>query len=170
MKIYTKTGDAGTTSLVGGSRVSKSDARLEAYGTIDELNSFFGLLRAEIQQSDIQAFLLKIQQNMFVVGGYLATDTTKIALPPSLKLDETEVVLLENAIDEIAVQLPPLKNFVIPGTNRVSALCHVCRSVARRAERRVYALESEVEICSEVKKYLNRLSDYLFVLARFLEF
>ncbi len=170
MKIYTKTGDTGTTSLVGGSRVAKIDVRLEAYGTIDELNSFLGLLRAEVEQEGIREFLLKIQQNMFVVGGYLATDTTKIALPPSLKLDETEIVVLETAIDEIAEKLPPLKDFVIPGTNRSSALCHVCRSVARRAERRIYALEGEAEICSEVKKYINRLSDYLFVLARFLEF
>ncbi len=159
----------GTTSLVGGSRVAKNDARLEAYGTIDELNSFLGLLRSEIVQEDIQAFLLKIQQNMFVIGGYLATDTTKTMLPSSLILDEQEVLLLENAIDEISAQLPLLKNFVTPGQNHSSALCHVCRSVARRAERRIFALSGNVEICTNVKKYINRLSDYLFVLARFLE-
>jgi len=170
MKIYTKTGDNGETSLVGGIRVSKCDIRLEAYGTIDELNSFLGLLRAELTDKNIQQFILNIQNNMFVIGGYLATDTTKKTLPDSLQLPKGEVLLLEKAIDKLSSQLLSLKGFVVPGTNRVSALCHVCRSIARRAERNIYVLEKETMISVEIKKYINRLSDYLFVLARFVEF
>lgn len=170
MKIYTKMGDNGETSLVGGVRVPKSDIRLEAYGTIDELNSFLGLLRADLIDEDIQHFILNIQNNLFVVGGYLATDITKRSLPDSLQLAENEVSLLEDAIDKVSSQLLRLNGFVVPGTNRISALCHVCRAVARRAERNIYVLEKETVISVEVKKYINRLSDYLFVLARFLEF
>lgn len=170
MKIYTKMGDNGETSLVGGVRVPKSDIRLEAYGTIDELNSFLGLLRADLIDEDIQHFILNIQNNLFVVGGYLATDITKRSLPDSLQLAENEVSLLEDAIDKVSSQLLRLNGFVVPGTNRISALCHVCRAIARRAERNIYVLEKETVISVEVKKYINRLSDYLFVLARFLEF
>lgn len=170
MKIYTKMGDNGETSLVGGVRVPKSDIRLEAYGTIDELNSFLGLLRADLIDEDIQHFILNIQNNLFVVGGYLATDITKRSLPDSLQLAENEVSLLEDAIDKVSSQLLRLNGFVVPGTNRISALCHVCRAVARRAERNIYVLEKETVISVDVKKYINRLSDYLFVLARFLEF
>lgn len=169
MKIYTKTGDNGETSLVGGVRVSKSDIRLEAYGTIDELNSFLGLLRSEVQDEKYQHFIFKIQNDLFTIGGYLATDTTLTPLHASLQLDEKEVYLIEEAIDDISKQLPPLKNFVIPGKSRISALCHVCRSVARRAERNIYILENTVPISFVVKKYMNRLSDYLFVLARLME-
>ncbi len=163
-------GDNGETSLVGGVRVPKSDIRLEAYGTIDELNSFLGLLRADLIDEDIQHFILNIQNNLFVVGGYLATDITKRSLPDSLQLAENEVSLLEDAIDKVSSQLLRLNGFVVPGTNRISALCHVCRAIARRAERNIYVLEKETVISVEVKKYINRLSDYLFVLARFLEF
>mgnify|MGYP003410122079 CR=1 FL=1 len=170
MKIYTKTGDNGETSLVGGIRVSKCDIRLEAYGTIDELNAFLGLMHAELTDKNIQKFILNIQNNMFVIDGYLATDTTKKTLPDSLQLPKGEVLLLEKAIDKLSSQLLSLKGFVVPGTNRVSALCHVCRSIARRAERNIYVLEKETMISVEIKKYINRLSDYLFVLARFVEF
>lgn len=170
MKIYTKTGDAGTTSLVGGVRISKSDIRLDAYGTIDELNSFLGLLRAEMNNDDLQQFILHIQHNMFVIGGYLATDMTKSELSDSLQLNDREVVLIEKAIDEIEEKLPRLSNFVVPGENRISALCHVCRSITRRAERQIYALDKVAPVSVEVKKYINRLSDYLFVLARIMEF
>lgn len=170
MKIYTKTGDAGTTSLVGGMRISKSDIRLDAYGTIDELNSFLGLLRAEMNNDDLQQFILHIQHNMFVIGGYLATDMTKSELSDSLQLNDREVVLIEKAIDEIEEKLPRLSNFVVPGENRMSALCHVCRSITRRAERQIYALDKVAPVSVEVKKYINRLSDYLFVLARIMEF
>lgn len=170
MKIYTKTGDAGTTSLVGGVRISKSDIRLDAYGTIDELNSFLGLLRAEMNNDDLQQFILHIQHNMFVIGGYLATDMTKSELSDSLQLNDWEVVLIEKAIDEIEEKLPRLSNFVVPGENRISALCHVCRSITRRAERQIYALDKVAPVSVEVKKYINRLSDYLFVLARIMGF
>lgn len=170
MKIYTKTGDAGTTSLVGGVRISKSDIRLDAYGTIDELNSFLGLLRAEMNNDELQQFILHIQHNMFVIGGYLATDMTKSELSDSLQLNDREVVLIEKAIDEIEEKLPRLSNFVVPGENRISALCHVCRSITRRAERQIYALDKVAPVSVEVKKYINRLSDYLFVLARIMEF
>lgn len=170
MKIYTKTGDTGTTSLVGGVRISKSDIRLDAYGTIDELNSFLGLLRAEMNNDKFQQFILHIQHNMFVIGGYLATDITKSKLSASLQFDDREVALIEKAIDEIEEKLPRLSNFVVPGENRISALCHVCRSITRRAERQIYALDKVVPVSVEIKKYINRLSDYLFVLARIMEF
>ncbi len=167
MKIYTRSGDKGRTSLIGGRRVSKTHYRLEAYGTIDELNAHLGLLAAQLPASSAQlSTLLRIQRTLFVLGAQLATPsdapTSPAAVTPAM------VQGLEAAIDDIYRQLPPLRAFVLPGGCLPSAQCHVCRTVCRRAERRVLALAARVAIPAEVCSYLNRLSDYLFVLARLL--
>lgn len=165
--IYTKTGDGGTTSLVGGSRVSKDDARVEAYGTVDELNSNIGLLAEMIRPMAGGYYdeLKVVQHNLFTIQTLLATEDDAIygRLP---KLDGEEVEMLERQIDTISDQLPKLTNFVIAGGNSVGAFCHVCRTVCRRAERRVVTLARETHVEDTLLRYLNRLSDYLFVLAR----
>ena len=166
MKIYTKTGDNGETSLVGGVRILKSDARLEAYGTIDELNSFIGLLRSKtLSEND---FLLEIQQNLFIVGGYLATDQSRTKLRDSFVLSEKVITTIEEKIDEMQKKLPPLDNFVIPGENELSSLSHVCRTITRRAERHIYRLNGNMNIDKNLKIYMNRLSDFFFLYARML--
>ncbi len=168
MKIYTKTGDNGETSLVGGVRILKSDARLEAYGTIDELNSFIGLLRSKtLSEND---FLLEIQQNLFIVGGYLATDQSRTKLRDSFALSEKVITTIEEKIDEMQKKLPPLDNFVIPGENELSSLSHVCRTITRRAERHIYRLNGNgnMNIDKNLKIYMNRLSDFFFLYARML--
>ncbi|MBO5850032.1 MAG: cob(I)yrinic acid a,c-diamide adenosyltransferase [Paludibacteraceae bacterium] len=166
MKIYTKTGDNGETSLVGGVRILKSDARLEAYGTIDELNSFIGLLRSKtLSEND---FLLEIQQNLFIVGGYLATDQSRTKLRDSFVLSEKVITTIEEKIDEMQKKLPPLDNFVIPGENELSSLSHVCRTITRRAERHIYRLNRNMNIDKNLKIYMNRLSDFFFLYARML--
>ena len=149
--IYTRTGDKGKTSLVGGSRVSKTHVRLEAYGTIDE--------------SD-KKLVLWVQHKLFSVGSYLATDQTNTTLRIESQIADEDIQRLEHAIDEADAQLPPLKAFVIPGGSRGSAVCHVCRTVCRRAERRILAMAEEHEVTENVSAFVNRLSDYLFVLAR----
>lgn len=165
MKIYTKTGDEGMTSLVGGKRVKKCCARLDSYGSVDELNSFIGLLVTYITDEADIAFLQKIQRELFMVGGSLATDL-------SVSEARCEVTLamisdIESEIDRLSVLLPPLRSFVVPGGSRAAALAHVCRTVCRRAERCVFALIEEGGAVEEnVAVYLNRLSDYFFVLAR----
>ena len=165
--IYTKTGDHGTTSLVGGSRVNKDDHRVEAYGTVDELNSHIGLLAELILplQGGYYDELKAVQHNLFTLQTLLATEdeTLYTRLP---QLDEEEVELLERQIDLITDQLPKLQNFVIAGGNLTGAQCHVARTVCRRAERRVVTLARETKIDDVILRYLNRLSDYLFVLAR----
>ncbi len=166
MKIYTKTGDNGETSLVGGVRVSKSDIRLEAYGTIDELNSFLGLLRSK--SSLEKDFLFKIQQNLFVVGGCLATDQRCTELKKSFVISEEAICEIEAKIDEMQKNLSPLKHFVIPGENELSSLSHICRTVTRRAERQICCMEKEVDIDKNLKIYINRLSDFFFVYSRIL--
>lgn len=165
--IYTKTGDNGTTSLVGGSRVRKDDDRVEAYGTVDELNSHIGLLAEMMRkkQGGYYEELKAVQHNLFTIQTLLATEDETIysRLP---QLIEEEVDMLERQIDTINDQLPKLHNFVIAGGNHTGAQCHVCRTVCRRAERRVVSLARQTKIDDTILRYLNRLSDYLFVLAR----
>lgn len=165
--IYTKTGDKGTTSLVGGSRVSKDDIRVEAYGTVDELNSHIGLL-AEMfrsQQGGYYDELKSVQHNLFTIQTLLATEDAQLyARLPQLPEDEVEI--LERQIDTITDRLPQLHSFVIAGGNMTGAQCHVARTVCRRAERCVVALSHQNSVDDVLLRYLNRLSDYLFVLAR----
>ena len=166
MKIYTRSGDKGRTSLIGGRRVSKTHYRLEAYGTIDELNAYLGLLVAQLPASSAQlSTLQQIQNTLFVLGAQLATPSD---VPTTTAITPAMVEGLEAAIDDIDARLPQLRAFVLPGGCLPSAQCHVCRTVCRRAARRVLPLASRVAIPAEVTSYLNRLSDYLFVLARLL--
>ena len=168
MKIYTKTGDAGKTSLIGGTKVSKSHRRIDAYGTIDELNSFTGLSLDHLQSFDIENVLAEIQDRLFTIGSALACDPdkeTKLKIPD---LKEPDVVLLENEMDKMNVVLPEMKSFILPGGHVAVSTLHVTRCVCRRAERLCVGLEKKKdEIDPLIIKYLNRLSDYLFVLARF---
>ncbi len=169
MKIYTKTGDAGETGLFGGARVSKSSARVEAYGDVDELNSVLGLVRAEGNLGGrFDELITSIQSRLFDVGAELANAKGKdLGIP---LVAEDDVVAMEHAIDHAEEELPPLRTFVLPGGSRLSANLHLARTVCRRAERRVVSLgegEEAVEIRPEVLRYLNRLSDLLFVLARY---
>ncbi len=166
MKIYTKTGDKGSTALIGGTRVSKSDARIEAYGTIDELNSHIGLLVAMGVGEEDKAFLRNIQNLLFSVGSSLATDTTKTDYKVASQMKEAYVVAMENEIDRLNDLLEPLKQFIIPGGTQQSAQCHVCRTVARRAERRIIEMSKIYPVEELIVKYINRLSDYFFVLSR----
>lgn len=166
MKIYTKTGDKGMTSLVGGTRVAKTDARLEAYGTVDELNAHLGLLVTYLSDGDDKTFLRQVQNTLFAVGSHLATDRRKTELKAASVITPGQVEAMEREIDRIDRLLPPLAAFVLPGGSRGAAQCHVCRTVCRRAERRILALAAWVEIAPELLAYVNRLSDYLFVLSR----
>lgn len=166
--IYTKTGDGGTTSLVGGARVAKDDKRVEAYGTVDELNSHIGLLAEMLRprQDGYYDELKAVQHNLFTLQTLLATEDAAIyARLPQLQLEEVDI--LERQIDTISDLLPKLHNFVISGGNMVGAQCHVCRTVCRRAERCVVAMAHDVTVDETILRYLNRLSDYLFVLARY---
>lgn len=165
MKIYTKTGDEGTTSLFGGQRLLKSDLRIDAYGTVDELNSYLGLLRDQPVNANRKEILLEIQDRLFTIGSILATvpGNTKVKIP---LLNESDVVLLEKEIDKMDDQLPPMKSFVLPGGHESVSMGHVVRTVCRRAERLVIALHDQNPVDLILIKYLNRLSDYLFVLCR----
>lgn len=167
--MYTRGGDAGTTSLVGGQRVAKEDIRLEAYGTVDELNAAVGFLSAVLPADDADARLLRhIQNCLFVVGSSLATDIDTTPLYEASRLAESEVTIIERRIDEIDALLPPLNRFVLPGGCDGAARSHLCRTVCRRAERRICTLAAEHAVADNVMKYVNRLSDYFFVLARYL--
>ncbi len=167
-KIYTKTGDKGETGLFGGDRVSKDSTRIEAYGSVDELNSFIGLTIAEVKDEDIKKLLLKIQNELFVVGSNLATpDINKDKKNIIPKISEDFFKEAENAIDHFEGKLEPLKHFILPGGSKSSALLNVCRTVCRRAERRVVALNNTVKIDEKIIIFLNRLSDLFFVLARY---
>ena len=166
MKIYTKTGDKGTTSLVGGTRVPKTHIRLEAYGTVDELNSNLGLLITYLLDGKDKDFLQQVQDRLFAVGSRLATDREKMELKEASIISSEQVEMVEREIDRLDTLLPPLSAFILPGGSRGAAVCHVCRTVCRRAERRILALAEQVEIASELLAYVNRLSDYLFVLSR----
>jgi cob(I)alamin adenosyltransferase len=165
MKIYTKTGDAGTTSLFGGKRVSKSDQRIETYGTVDELNAHIGLLRDQEVNKPRKAVLIEIQDRLFTIGSLLATEpgNTKVKTPA---LAETDIAFLEMEIDAMEALLPPMKSFVLPGGHQSVSFCHIARTVCRRAERLTIALSHQEAVDPLIIKYLNRLSDYLFVLSR----
>ncbi len=166
MKIYTKTGDKGMTSLIGGKRVPKNSARLESYGTIDELNSYLGMIRAFPLEEKVQDELVEIQSRLFDVGGNLATDPEAEHVKVALGVSATDIELLEKGIDRMDAEIPPMKCFVLPGGNQCISFCHIARTVCRRAERRILDLAAEAEVDGLVLKYVNRLSDYLFVLSR----
>ena len=177
-KVYTRSGDTGQTSLVGGVRINKSDIRLETYGTVDELNSHMGLLAAMIAEksepgSALEAErenIINIQGNLFIVGSYLATDQSQTPLYPYAMLPEGETEKLEQAIDSLNAQLPEPQGFVLPGGTTAAAQAHVCRTVCRRAERHIAALAETAIVGPEIMQYINRLSDYLFVLAKIINF
>lgn len=165
MKIYTKTGDTGTTALFGGKRVSKADLRIETYGTVDELNAHIGLVRDQEVNQKRTALLVGIQDRLFTIGSILATEpgNDKVKVPPLLTSDVEE---LEKEIDAMDSELPAMRFFVLPGGHPSVSICHIARTVCRRTERLVIALSIQEEVRPEVIKYLNRLSDYLFVLGR----
>lgn len=168
MKIYTKTGDKGETGLFGGERVSKNSLRIEAYGTIDELNAFLGLAVLEVSDTSVKDILQEIQNQLFTVGSDLSTPNTEknknliIERTPEDFYSSTEKI-----IDEYESKLEELKNFILPGGSKGAALLHICRTITRRAERQVVALDSTVKIANNIVIFLNRLSDLFFVLARY---
>lgn len=164
-KIYTKTGDKGQTSLIGGTRVPKFDTRIEAYGNVDELNSFIGLVRDQPVDEHTRGILIETQDRLFTIGSLLAADPqkNKMALP---QVSEDDIVLLEKEIDAMNAVLPEMKSFVLPGGHTTVSFCHVARCVCRRAERSVLKLNEREPVNELIYKYLNRLSDYLFVLSR----
>ena len=172
-KIYTKTGDKGETSLYGGTRVSKAAARVESYGTLDELNAFIGLAKAEISDEKVLNQLQKIQFDLFTVGSEAATPTDKMLLANGknrldLMISEKEITELELWMDDFDAELESLKFFILPSGGKAAATLHVCRTVCRRAERAMVFLNETEEVRPELIKYLNRLSDYLFILARYI--
>ncbi|MAP54554.1 cob(I)yrinic acid a,c-diamide adenosyltransferase [Altibacter sp.] len=172
MKIYTKTGDAGTTALFGGTRVPKHHIRIDSYGTVDELNSYIGLIRDQAIDAHYKEILIKIQDRLFTAGAILATDPEKAILKSGKerlnipKISEANITLLETEMDQMNDSLPPMTHFVLPGGHTTVSYCHIARCVCRRAERLAALLHAESPIDPQVLKYLNRLSDYLFVLAR----
>jgi cob(I)alamin adenosyltransferase len=168
MKIYTKTGDKGTTSLIGGTKVPKSHLRIEAYGTVDELNSYIGLCKDLLTDAQGQKILLEVQDRLFTIGSSLACDPIKEPKMRIPDLIETDVELLEKEIDRMNETIPPMKNFILPGGHTTLSQLHIARCVCRRAERCCVRLELESQEVEEIIiKYLNRLSDYLFVLSRY---
>lgn len=164
-KIYTKTGDKGQTSLIGGTRLPKHHIRIEAYGTVDELNSHIGLLRDVTEEKNTFDLLIHIQDRLFTIGSHLAADPekNKMQLPALL---EDDIVALEKAIDAIDAVVPEMKSFVLPGGHVHVSYCHIARCVCRRAERAVLRLAENEKVDEIYSKYLNRLSDYLFMLSR----
>ena len=165
MKIYTKKGDSGETSLIGGKRVPKNDVKIEAYGTVDELNSWIGLLRDQSINQEYITELLEIQDRLFTIGSLLAkaAEGSNMQLP---ELNETDIEFLEKRIDAMNESLPEMRSFVLPGGNTIISYCHIARCVCRRAERMTVALNHVQSEYQKELKYLNRLSDYLFVLSR----
>lgn len=171
MKIYTKTGDKGETGLFGGERVPKDSIRIEAYGTIDELNSFVGLAIIDIKNKEIKELLGKIQNQLFTISADLATPENKKDKKLNISRTPEEFYIeIENAIDKFENQLTPLKNFILPGGSKGAALLHTCRTICRRAERRVVKLKNVENINENISIYLNRISDLFFVLARYENF
>lgn len=167
MKVYTKTGDKGQTSLVGGQRVSKCCERLESYGTVDELNSHIGVLITYCTDDKDKDFLVDVQGKLFVVGGYLATDNSQHEVRQGNIVTAEMVEEVEHEIDRLQELLPPLRLFILPGGSRAASYAHVCRTVCRRAERCILRLvETGATVDDNVTAYINRLSDYFFVLAR----
>ncbi|HKM93600.1 MAG TPA: cob(I)yrinic acid a,c-diamide adenosyltransferase [Prolixibacteraceae bacterium] len=170
-KIYTKTGDDGTSGLIGGTRVKKSDQRLEAYGTVDELNSWVGLIKSIPIEPKIDNTLELIQNKLFVIGSKLATDYDKTTNKQSpLPCNSQDIDHLESEIDRMQNDLPPLTNFILPGGNQLAAYTHLARTVCRRAERRISVLDTNIKDLNNIGIFINRLSDYLFVLARYINF
>ncbi|MDX8339721.1 cob(I)yrinic acid a,c-diamide adenosyltransferase [Draconibacterium sp. IB214405] len=165
-KIYTKTGDDGTTGLVGGSRVKKYDLRLESYGTVDELNACIGVIRSFEIGADVQELLLKIQNKLFNIGSRLASDEKGEEFTAQLIIKAEDIEMLEKAIDAYHEELPELRNFILPGGELSAAQCHMARTICRRAERRIVEFSEQTPVQPELIKFINRLSDYLFVLAR----
>jgi cob(I)alamin adenosyltransferase len=172
MKVYTKTGDKGTTSLFGGTRVPKDHVRIESYGTVDELNSHIGLIRDQEMNVHYKEILIEIQDRLFTVGAILATPPEKEVMKngelrlKKLGIVETDIELLENEIDAMENELPQMTHFVLPGGHTTVSYCHIARCVCRRAERLAVHLSHNEPVAEISIKYLNRLSDYLFVLAR----
>ncbi|MDM1453351.1 cob(I)yrinic acid a,c-diamide adenosyltransferase [Myroides odoratimimus] len=176
MKVYTKTGDKGTTALFGGTRVPKHHIRIESYGTVDELNSYIGLIRDQEMNPLYKKVLIEIQDRLFTLGAILATDPEKAILKNGKerlnipKISVADIELLENEIDRMEDSLPQMTHFVLPGGHTTVSYCHIARCVCRRAERLSVSLNESEPVDESVLKYLNRLSDYLFVLARKLTF
>ncbi len=172
MKVYTKTGDTGTTALFGGTRVPKDHARIESYGTVDELNSYIGLIRDQEINQHYKDILIEIQDRLFTVGAILATPPEKEVLKngqkrlQNLGIIESDIELLEKEIDTMEASLPQMTHFVLPGGHTTVSYCHIARCVCRRAERLAVHLSHNEPVADIAIKYLNRLSDYLFVLAR----
>ncbi len=174
-KVYTRTGDKGMTDLVGGVRISKNDPRLEAYGTTDELSSHLGLLAAMMAHDsntleEERQMLVRSQNNLFIIGSYLAIDQNQTPLYDFARLPDGETTLLEQRIDQLMATLPEKQGFVLPGGTVSAAQCHVCRTVCRRAERRILELAQHAPVDDYILQYVNRLSDYLFVLAKIINF
>ena len=169
-RVYTKTGDKGETSIVGGIRVKKSCERLEAYGTVDELSSQLGLLASLLPDGEDKSLIIRIQTNLFNVCTNLATDQSQTPLYDSAKMVDGEIELLEQEVDRIMKLLPERQGFILPGGCQAAAQAHVCRTACRRAERRIVALSEVAQISPETLQYVNRLSDYLFVLAKKINF
>lgn len=164
MKIYTKTGDKGNTGLYGGSRVSKTHIRIESYGTIDELNSWLGLVRDQDIETHFQSIIIDIQKNLFIIGSILATPEEKKA--KMLNFPKNSIAILEQEIDTMNASLPTMTHFILPGGHATVSYCHIARTVCRRAERKIVKLFEVEPFDESILQYLNRLSDYLFVLAR----
>ena len=165
-KIYTKTGDDGTTGLVGGSRVQKFDLRLESYGTVDELNSTIGVILSYEVHGKVKEVLQAVQNKLFNIGSRLASDNQGDAFTVGLSITASDIDYLEKSIDIFQNELPELTKFILPGGTPAAARCHVARTVCRRAERRILQFAQEVQVQPEIIKYINRLSDLLFVMAR----
>ena len=172
MKVYTKTGDKGTTALFGGTRVAKDHIRIESYGTVDELNSHIGLIRDQEINNHFKTILIEIQDRLFTVGAILATPPEKVILKngelrlKNLGILESDIEFLENEIDKMEDSLPQMTHFILPGGHPTVSFCHIARCVCRRAERMAVHLSHNEPVDEFAIKYLNRLSDYLFVLAR----
>ena len=167
MKIYTKKGDSGTTQLIGGTRVAKSHRRIDAYGTIDELNSYVGLIRDQAICTNSKHILIEIQDRLFTIGALLASDPNKKSMQlPTIQIEDVEK--LEQEIDKMNETLPEMRSFVLPGGHTTVSFCHIARCVCRRAERLCINLSDETLQKTLILQYLNRLSDYLFVLSRYL--
>ncbi len=172
MKIYTKTGDNGTTGLVGGTRIPKHDLRIDCYGTVDELNSYLGLIRDQTISDDSKTTLIKIQNQLFIIGSLLATDSEKLMDESKRKrlgitlLKSEAIEFLETEIDTMNSVLPPMTHFILPGGHQTVSFCHIARCICRRAERNISKLNTEQPTQPEILIYLNRLSDFIFVLAR----
>ena len=167
MKIYTKKGDSGHTSLIDGQIVNKHNLFVDAYGTVDELNSFLGLLKDYIKDETIKDILNNIQPKLFSIGSILATGKNQDIME-KVKIEKKDVQYIEFHIDSMNNELPELKNFIIPGGHKISSYSHVCRSICRRAERRISELNNEQSVDPKILSYINRLSDFFFVLSRYL--